>query len=61
MNFRQLAKQLDKNAMDFVDSGDLKRAFASMEVAAFIRRQSKEVLKYQVGELGENEIVQQEL
>ena len=61
MNFRQLAKQLDKNAMYFVDSGDLKRAFAAMEVAAFIRQQSKEVLKYQVGELGENEIVQQEL
>lgn len=61
MNFRQFAKQLDKNAMAFVKSGDLKRAFAAMEVAASIRRQPKEVLKYQVGPLGENEIVQQEL
>ena len=61
MTFRQLAKQLDKNAMTFVIAGDLKLAFAAMELAASIRRQPKEVLKYQVGPLGENEIVQQEL
>jgi len=61
MNFRQLAKQLDKNAMSFVTSGELTRAIAAMDAAAVIRRQPKEVLKYQVGPLGENEIVQQEL
>lgn len=55
MNFRQLAKQLDKNAMAFVKAGDLKKAFAAMEVAAVIRRQPKEVLKYSADELlGEN-------
>ena len=51
MNFRQLAKQLDKNAMAFVKSGDLKRAFAAMEVAAVIRRQPKEVLRYSANDL----------
>lgn len=55
MNFRQLAKQLDKNAMTFVEAGDLKRAFAAMEIAAVIRRQPKEVLKYSADDLlGEN-------
>lgn len=55
MNFRQLAKQLDKNAMAFVNTGDLKRAFAAMEVAAVIRRKPKEFLRYSADELfGEN-------
>jgi hypothetical protein len=55
MTFRQLAKQLDKNAMLFVKQGDLKKAFAAMEFAAVIRRQPKEVLRYSADELfGEN-------
>lgn len=61
MNFRQFARQLDKNAMALVKAGDLTKAFVAMEAAACIRRQPKELLKYQVGPLGENEIVQQEL
>jgi hypothetical protein len=41
MKLKQLAKHLDTRALMFARSGDLKKSFASMEVAAFIRRQSK--------------------
>ena len=42
MALSRLAKQLDKNALRFAASGDMKRAFAAMGLAAYIRRQSKE-------------------
>jgi len=45
MTFYQLSKQLDKNAMNFVNKGDLKRAYAAMEVAAIIRRMDSEIQK----------------
>ncbi len=54
MNFRQMAKQLDKNAAIFVKTGDLKKAFAAMECAATIRRMGPDVLKLKLPELGEN-------
>ncbi len=45
MTFSQLAKRLDKNAMTFVNTGDLKKAFAAMEVAATIRRMDPKIQK----------------
>jgi hypothetical protein len=53
MTFRQLAKQLDKNAMTLVKSGDLKKAVAAMEVAAYIRRMDPKIQKLRLPE-GEN-------
>jgi len=45
MNLRQLAKHLDKQAIMFARNGEVKKTFASMEVAAFIRRKPKEFQK----------------
>ena len=42
MTLSKLAKQLDKNALRFAASGDMRRAFAAMGLAAHIRRQPKE-------------------
>lgn len=42
MNLRKLARHLDKQALMFARKGEIKKTFASMELAAFIRRQSKE-------------------
>jgi len=53
MTFYQLSKRLDKNAMLFVKSGDLKKAFAAMECAATIRRMDPKVQKMRLPE-GEN-------
>lgn len=53
MTFRQFAKLLDKNAMAFVNQGDLKRATAAMEVAATIRRMDPKIQRMRLPE-GEN-------
>lgn len=41
MNLRQLSKHLDKQALTFARTGEIKKTFAAMELAAFIRRQPK--------------------
>jgi hypothetical protein len=53
MTFRKLAKLLDKNAMTFVNSGDLKKAVAAIEVAAYIRRLDPKIQKAKIP-TGEN-------
>ena len=53
MTFRQFAKQLDKNATVFVNAGDLKKAFAAMEIAATIRRMDPKIQRMRLPE-GEN-------
>ena len=58
MTFIQLAKRLDKNAMAFVNDGDLKKAVAAMEVAATIRRMDPKIQRMRLPE-GENSIVLQ--
>lgn len=45
MTLKQLAKHLDQRAMAFARSGNMDKSFASMSVAAFIRRQSSEFQK----------------
>jgi hypothetical protein len=50
MTFYRMTKILDKNAMTFVKSGDLKKAFAAMECAAVIRRMDPKVLRMVVPE-----------
>lgn len=56
MTFRQLAKNLDKNAIAFANRGNLAHAFAAMEVAAYIRRKPKSFLRLRVETKGENQI-----
>ena len=51
MNFRQLAKRLDESAVLLTTEGHLEKAFHVMELAAFIRRQSKEFQRCSAQEL----------
>lgn len=48
MTLKQLAKHLDQRAMAFARSGNMDKSFASMSVAAFIRRQSKAFQKTKI-------------
>lgn len=48
MKLKQLAKHLDTRALMFARSGEIKKSFASMEVAAFIRRQSKDYQRMEI-------------
>lgn len=48
MTFRQFAKQIDNQAIAMVNSGDLQKATAMMEVAAFIRRMDQKILRSHV-------------
>jgi hypothetical protein len=54
MTFRKLAKQLETNGLEFVKSGDLKRGYAALQVAAWINRQDPEVLKLNFNTVEEN-------
>jgi hypothetical protein len=40
MTLKQLAKHLDKRAIEFARIGEIQKTFAAMEIAAFIRRKS---------------------
>lgn len=45
MKLKQLAKHLDRRAILFIQTGQVDKSIAAMEVAAFIRRQTKEFQK----------------
>lgn len=48
MTLKQLAKHLDTRALHFARSGNIKKSFASMEIAAYIRRKPKEFQKLSI-------------